>query len=328
MIVAPSPQAIARAAELLADGALVAFPTETVYGLGADARSDAALERLYRVKGRPGEHPVIVHIASAAALPDWSCDVPDYAMVLAHAFWPGPLTLVLPHAAGVSARVTGGQDSIGLRVPAHPVAQALLESFARHGGDGIAAPSANRFGRISATRAQHVEDEFGADVALILDGGPCDHGIESTIVDCTGAKATLLRPGAITGATLAATLGAIAEVAGRGSPRVSGSLAAHYAPSTPSRLLPAAELAATLAAFAPSDSTTIGVLARTVTRPDSFRGIWRAMPSDSIAYSYDLYAALRELDAANTAAILIEAPPAEDSWAAVADRLQRATHRA
>jgi L-threonylcarbamoyladenylate synthase len=229
---------------------------------------------------------------------------------------------------GFAARVTGGQDSIGLRVPAHPVAQALLQSFAHHGGDGIAAPSANRFGRISATRASHVNDEFGADVALILDGGACDHGIESTIVDCTGATAALLRPGAISAATITATVGVISG-AGRGSPRVSGSLAAHYAPRTPARLLAAQELGAALDAHArTTQPATIGVLARSVTKPDGFTGIWRAMPSASIAYAKDLYAALRELDAANASAILIEAPPAGDAWAAIADRLQRATRRA
>ncbi|HEX7272538.1 MAG TPA: L-threonylcarbamoyladenylate synthase, partial [Casimicrobiaceae bacterium] len=197
MIVAPTAENIERAASLLRAGQLVSFPTETVYGLGADARNEGALRRLFAAKGRPAEHPLIVHIAGASALSRWARSVPAGARALADAFWPGPLTLILPRAADVSDAVTGGQDSIGLRVPAHPVAQALLRSFVGLGGEGVAAPSANRFGRVSATTAEHVADDFGNEVALILDGGPCRHGIESTIVSFTGEEPALLRPGAL-----------------------------------------------------------------------------------------------------------------------------------
>ena len=234
---AATSEAIAAAAQALRDGALVAFPTETVYGLGADARNPAALRRLYATKGRPDEHPVIVHIAAADALSRWTRNAPAFAIVLANAFWPGPLTLILPRADGVSDLLTGGQDSIGLRVPAHPVAQALLARFVEIGGDGIAAPSANRFGRISATTAAHVADDFGSAVEVILDGGPCEHGIESTIVDCTRDQPSVLRPGAISVDQLAHVLGRAPDASSADAPRASGTLAAHYAPQTSSRLL-------------------------------------------------------------------------------------------
>ena len=200
---------IERAAQLLHTGSLIAFPTETVYGLGADARNADAVRRLFAVKGRPAEHPVIVHLARADLLSHWARQTGSRAEALAEAFWPGPLTLILPRAKTVEDVVTGGQDSVGLRVPAHPVAQALLARLLKLGGDGIAAPSANRFGRISATNARHVADEFGSEVALVLDGGSSRHGIESTIVDLTTGEPVLLRPGAITAEALGRVLGSM-----------------------------------------------------------------------------------------------------------------------
>ncbi len=324
MIVAATPESIDRGARLLREGALVAFPTETVYGLGADARNPDALRHLYAVKGRPGEHPVIVHIARAAAVPRWTSRIPPYAHALAQAFWPGPLTLILPCAHSVPRLVTGGQDSIGLRVPAHPVAQALLARFAERGGDGIAAPSANRFGRISATLATHVADEFGADVALILDGGACEHGIESTIVDCTGDAAALLRPGAVGVEQLTQVLGGAPRGASQGSPRASGSLELHYAPHTPSRLLARDDLIWQLARL---PAARVAVLAHSVLRPAAFPGMWCAGPSGSVDYAHTLYANLRLLDASRSDEIWIEAPPQRDEWTAINDRLRRATYR-
>ena len=196
MIVPATAETIGRAARLLRDGQLVSFPTETVYGLGADARNAAAVQRIFAAKRRPTDHPVIVHIADASVLPRWARSIPPGARALADAFWPGPLTLILPRAHDVGDVVTGGQDSVGVRVPGHLVALALLAQFAAIGGEGIAAPSANRFGHISATTAQHVADDFGEEIALILDSGPCRHGIESTIVAFTDNQARLLRPGA------------------------------------------------------------------------------------------------------------------------------------
>ncbi len=198
MIVPATPENIALAARYLREGRLIAFPTETVYGLGADARDVEAVQRIFAAKGRPSQHPLIVHIEGMSVLPRWAREIPSSAHALGAAFWPGPLTLILPRADGVSDIVTGGQDSVGVRVPGHPVARTLLAEFAERGGDGIAAPSANRFGRISATRAEHVVEEFGDEIALILDDGPARHGIESTIVDLTTDEPAILRPGAIT----------------------------------------------------------------------------------------------------------------------------------
>jgi L-threonylcarbamoyladenylate synthase len=324
VIAAATPEAIARAAQLLREGALVAFPTETVYGLGADARNPDALRLLYAVKGRPGQHPVIVHIARASSAEQWASRIPPFAHALAQAFWPGPLTLILPCGRSVPRQLSGGQDSIGLRVPAHPVAQALLTRFAQLGGDGIAAPSANRFGRISATLATHVADEFGADVALVLDGGACEHGIESTIVDCTGEAPALLRPGAIAVEQFTRVLGHAPKSASPDAPRASGSLELHYAPRTPSRLLARDDLIWQLARL---PAARVAVLAHSVPRPHTFPGMWCAGPLRSGDYAHTLYANLRLLDASRSDEIWIEAPPQHDEWAAINDRLRRATHR-
>ena len=241
---APSPAAIARAADRLRAGMLVAFPTETVYGLGADAGNPEAVRRIFAAKGRPADHPVIVHLHDAAQMADWARAVPEAAQKLAAAFWPGPLTLILPRASHVADVVTGGQDSVGLRVPSHPVARALLAAF----GGGIAAPSANRFGRISPTTAQHVADDLGDAVAMILDGGACAVGIESTIVAFTGDQPVLLRPGGIGVAALSRALGRPLARRRCGAPRASGTLASHYAPRTPATLVAADMLRAEIVA--------------------------------------------------------------------------------
>jgi len=317
---APTPVAIARAAERLRAGELVAFPTETVYGLGADAGDPAAVRRIFTAKGRPADHPVIVHLYDTARIGEWARAVPEPARALAAAFWPGPLTLILPRAARVPDIVTGGQDSVGLRVPSHPVARALLEAF----GGGIAAPSANRFGRISPTTARHVADDLGAAVAMILDGGACAVGIESTIVSCVGDEPALLRPGAITVPELARVLGKPPGAPDAAAPRASGTLAAHYAPRTPATLVAPEVLHAEIVQLADRDEA-VAVLARTVARPLDFAGVWIHAPAGAGAYAHDLYANLRALDAANADAILIEAAPKGDAWAAVRDRLSRAT---
>ena len=314
MISSPTPDALARAARLLREGELVAFPTETVYGLGADARNERAVRAIFAAKGRPADHPVIVHVKDADDAAAWAGSMPRGARVLADAFWPGPLTIIVPRAPDVPGVVTGGQDSVGLRVPSHPVAQALLHAFAAAGGRGIAAPSANRFGRISPTTAQHVRDDLGDDVAMIVDGGACDVGIESTIVAFTGDHAVLLRPGGIAEAEIARVLGAPLRAASAHAPRASGTLASHYAPRTRSRLVSADALAA---------QDHAAVLARTVA-PRHAR--WIAAPRDAAAYAHDLYANLRALDAMGASEILIEDVPTGEAWDAVRDRLVRATH--
>jgi L-threonylcarbamoyladenylate synthase len=326
MIVPPTDPNIARAARALAAGELVAFPTETVYGLGANARDAVAVGRLFAAKGRPAEHPVIVHLADAAALPRWARTVPVGAQALARAFWPGPLTLILPRADGVLDALTGGQSSVGLRVPAQPVAHALLVQVAALGCDGIAAPSANRFGRISATTAGHVAEEFGDAIALILDGGPSSHGIESTIVDFSSGEPVVLRPGSITSEELGRVLGASPH-SGRGSAtRAPGMLATHYAPRTPAKLMARTELLAALAGLGGSNSH-ISVLAHSVGQPPEFEGAWFDAPGESARYAQQLYANLRALDAREADEIWIEAPPDGPDWVAIGDRLRRATHR-
>jgi L-threonylcarbamoyladenylate synthase len=326
MIVPANPESIERAAALVRDGQLVSFPTETVYGLGADARNPEALRRLYVAKGRPAEHPVIVHLADASALPRWARSIPSGARALAEAFWPGPLTLILPRASGVLDAVTGGQDSVGLRVPAHPVARALLASLAALGGDGVAAPSANRFGRVSATTAQHVADDFEDEIALILDGGPCTHGIESTIVAFLDDEASLLRPGAVSAMEIARVLGRAPKPVGAASPRAPGALDTHYAPRTPARLLAREELLGALGRIG-GKSGHLAVLAHSVEQPPLFEGTWFDAPAHDAAYAQQLYASLRALDAQAADEIWIEAPPDGPEWSAVHDRLRRATHR-
>jgi L-threonylcarbamoyladenylate synthase len=320
-IEAPTPAAIARAVRRLRAGELVAFPTETVYGLGADASNPAAVARIFAAKGRPADHPVIVHLPDASHVVRWARAMPVDAQRLAAAFWPGPLTLILPRASHVSDVVTGGQDSIGLRVPSHPVARELLAAF----GGGIAAPSANRYGRISPTTARHVADDLGETVAMILDGGACAVGIESTIVEITGANPVLLRPGVIGIGELTRALGRPPCTPDAAASRASGTLPSHYAPRTPAALLAPDALRAAIAQVV-ARGEVVAILARTVARPTDFANMWIQAPAAAAAYAHDLYANLRALDAANADAMLIEAVPDDDPWLAVRDRLTRATH--
>jgi L-threonylcarbamoyladenylate synthase len=319
-VLSASPASIARAASYLRAGELVAFPTETVYGLGAAAGNADAVARIFAAKGRPADHPLIVHLPDATHVPDWARSFPEGARALARTFWPGPLTMILPRTARAADFVTGGQDSVGLRVPAHPVARELLMTF----GEGVAAPSANRFGRISPTTARHVADDLGDAVSLILDGGPCAVGIESTIVAFVGDAPVLLRPGGIAVADLERALGrSLAARDGR-APRAPGTLLAHYAPRTPAVLVEPAALRAELAQLGERDED-VAVLARTVERPADFEDAWIRAPADAAAYAHDLYANLRALDAANADVILVESAPPDDAWLAVRDRLARAT---
>jgi L-threonylcarbamoyladenylate synthase len=312
---------VRRAAQILGRGGLVAFPTETVYGLGANAQNPAAVRRIFELKERPPDHPVIVHLDNPKYLHRWAREVPEAAQKLAARFWPGPLTMVLPRSENVHDVVTGGQDTVAIRVPSHPMAQQLLTAF----GGGIAAPSANRFGHVSATTAQHVADEFGPELPMILDGGPCQIGIESTIVDFTRGAAVLLRPGAIGARELAEVLGYMPLAGGGKSPRVSGSLASHYAPKTEARLVKPFELAGAIRT-ATLSGRNVGVLSRIAVKPVDFTGIWRQAGPEWALYARSLYAELRLLDASGVDLILVEEPPAAVDWQAINDRLHRATH--
>jgi len=322
----PSAQAIAQAAARLAAGELVGFPTETVYGLGGDAENPAAIARIYAAKGRPADHPVIVHLSPEGDPQYWSGALPDDAQRLIAAFWPGPLTLILKRAAHIPDAVSGGQDSVGLRCPSHPVAQALLRCF-KGGQGGVAAPSANRFGRVSPTTAQHVREEFGAGL-MVLDGGACDVGIESTIVDLSRGFPALLRPGHVTPWQLAEVLGRaplLPDGSDATAPRASGTLKAHYAPSTPLALLDQDELIAALASLPAQER--VAVVARAALAPllGTRPGLrFVAAPDNAQHYARDLYSLLRTLDNAAVQRILIERLPLEPEWAAVNDRLGRA----
>jgi L-threonylcarbamoyladenylate synthase len=315
-----------RAVALLRAGELVALPTETVYGLGADAANPAAVGKIFAAKGRPADHPLIVHISGHDAVDHWAEQVPAVAWELMETFWPGPLTLILKKQAWVPDAVTGGQDTVGLRVPGHPVALELLRRFASVSGEhaGIAAPSANRFGRISPTTAAHVQEELGERVSLILDGGPCTVGIESTIVDCSRGEPVVLRPGHIAPAHLEAVLGRLPSIeTASGAPRVSGSLAAHYAPQTPMRLVAGERLLDFINAQR-HKGDRCGVIAHSQPPQAGMPHAWRMLPADPVGYAHGLYAALREMDHAGVDLIAVEALPEAPAWAAVADRLRRA----
>ncbi len=322
-----SDQDIAEAVRRLKAGGLVALPTETVYGLGADAMNPVAVRRVFEAKGRPADHPLIVHLSDADQLTSWARDIPREAIALARAFWPGPLTLILKKEEDVPDEVTGGQDTVGLRVPAHPVAQKLLRAF----GGGIAAPSANRFGRISPTTAQHVRDEFGAQAGqgghevFVLEGGASAVGIESTILELSGSTPRILRPGAVTAEQIAAVIGRRPEE-GSGdaeAPRVSGSLAAHYAPRTAMRKVAAERLRDFVNAFRHS-GRRCAVIAHSQPPLAEYPHHWIMLPAEPAGYARGLYAALREADAAGAAIIVIEAIPTGADWVAVNDRLGRA----
>jgi L-threonylcarbamoyladenylate synthase len=321
---------IQQAAAILESGGLVAFPTETVYGLGADAENPAAVARIYAAKGRPANHPVIVHLAPDADIEYWASELPPQARELIAAFWPGPLTLILKRAPRVPDAVSGGQDTIGLRCPSHPVAQALLRAF-KQGKGGIAAPSANKFGHVSPTTAQHVRDEFGAGpgnlVERILDGGQSEVGIESTILDLSRMAAygpVLLRPGHISAAHIAAVIGTLPRAADDAAPRASGTLQAHYAPRTPVALVTCERLPLVLQQLARARRTVALIYCAARAFPPVAAQC--ALPAAPQGYAHDLYAALRSMDAVKADLILIEAPPNVDAWQGVNDRLRRAAY--
>jgi L-threonylcarbamoyladenylate synthase len=305
--------------QALRDGDLVAFPTETVYGLGANAQNPAAVARIFEVKGRPATHPVIVHLDSPRFLHRWVRDVPESANRMAERFWPGPLTIVMPRAPNVHDVITGGQDTVAIRVPAHPMAQQLLKAF----GGGLAAPSANRYGRLSPTRAEHVRDELGEAVRIILDGGECQIGLESTIVACEGVNVRLLRPGAVTASQLRSVVGELIVGADLDSPRVPGSTPAHYAPTTPMVIVPSGEIDAQAAALS-SGGRRIAVLAQRLPLKAHKYVTWINAGKRPEQYAQDLYANLRTLDKAGCQQILVQEVPHDERWDAVSDRLLRA----
>lgn len=317
------PQAIEDAARRIQAGGLVGFPTETVYGLGADASSDTAVAGIFAAKGRPANHPLIVHVADASQVNDYASSVPPFAARLMQAFWPGPLTVILPRRDGVAAAAAGGQNSIGLRCPAHPVALAFLKAC----NTGVAGPSANRFGRVSPTTAAHVAGEFGDDL-LVLDGGPCAVGIESSIVDCTRGQPVLLRPGVLTRAQLEAAcrqpvLDKDAVQAIGSAPRASGTLEAHYAPNAKVRLMDANSMQTALDLLG-ADAAHIAVYARTILRIQSPNVLYRRMPDDALATAQQLFAVLRSFDAQGVRLIWVETLPVDTEWDGVRDRLGRA----
>jgi L-threonylcarbamoyladenylate synthase len=316
-------QALPAAAARLAAGELLAFPTETVYGLGARADDDAAVRRIFTAKGRPAAHPLIVHAADTEQAQRFALHWPPMAQQLARAFWPGPLTIIVERQPAMAAAAAGGQGTIGLRVPAHAVAQALLGAVLRLGVAGLAAPSANRFGAVSATAAAHVVQEFGPEL-WVLDGGECPGGIESTIVDCSGPQPALLRPGLLPRTQIEAALGTALLDRDALSPRASGSLRSHYAPRAKVRLMPARALRDALQVLgSPEPGLRLAVYSRTGI--GSVRGIdHRLMPDNAVAVAHEIFAVLREFDARGAMLIWIEQPPPSAEWEAVLDRLQRA----
>jgi L-threonylcarbamoyladenylate synthase len=328
-----SPAGISQAVQRLAAGDIVGVPTETVYGLAADANDERAVAKIFAAKGRPSDHPLIVHVPDAAAVTRFAAQVPPFAQQLLDAFWPGPLTLILPRRPERAAAAAGGQASIGLRCPSHPVAHALLVACAHASPpiEGLAAPSANRFGRVSPTTADHVRSEFGDDL-LVLDGGPCEVGIESAIVDCTRGVPVLLRPGVLTREQIAAACGGRVwlpddlATAAQPAPRASGTLESHYAPRAIVRLMDAASLRAALGMLG-ADAPRIGVYARAALQSDSSEVLVRRMGQDATEAARELFAVLRELDERGVELIWVETPPPAPDWDGVRDRLQRAAVR-
>lgn len=317
---------ILAAARALEQGALVAFPTETVYGLGADAENPAAVAAIYAAKGRPQDHPVIVHLAPDAPLDYWASDIPVEAQALAEAFWPGPLTMILKRAPNIPDAVSGGQDTIGLRCPSHPVAIALLRAF-KGGRGGVAAPSANKFGAVSPTLAQHVRDEFDEDgtVAMVLDGGASTVGIESTIVDLSRLAThgpVLLRPGHISLDAIAAVIDQVPSAPDAAAPRASGTLESHYAPHTPVAMQDSATLRQTLLELAAAGRKV--ALIHYSEMPNTHAAL--RLPATPDGFAHALYAALRAMDVHGADVILVEAPPQGGAWLGVNDRLRRAAH--
>jgi L-threonylcarbamoyladenylate synthase len=313
-----NPDRIDRAVEILRRGGVIALPTETVYGLAANAEDELAVRRVFAIKGRPATHPLIVHLPRAESLPDWAQAIPSEAWTLASAFWPGPLTLVLRRTARATDAVTGGQDTVALRVPQHPMALAVLSAL----GGGLAAPSANRFGRVSPTTADHVREDLGDDVDLLLDGGPCTVGVESTIVDLSSGEPAILRPGGLAAEEVERVLGRPVPVRASSSVRVSGSLASHYAPRAGVTLVEAPEAGPRAQALL-GQGVRVGVLGpATLALPP---GVPRFdMPEDPAGAAHDLYLRLREADLAGLDLLLACLPPAQGLGLAVRDRLARA----
>ncbi|HSW70244.1 MAG TPA: L-threonylcarbamoyladenylate synthase [Gammaproteobacteria bacterium] len=307
---------ITKAVLLLRAGGLVALPTETVYGLGADASNPEAVRKIFLAKQRPSDHPIIVHIAHVSQMTDWARDIPEQALLLARAFWPGPLTLILKKAPEVSSILTGNQETIGLRIPNHPVALAVLKEF----GGGIAAPSANRFGRISPTTAAAVREELGGAVDLVLEGGQCEVGVESTIVDLSGECPAVLRPGMITADQIEAVLEQPLLRKKKNAPRVPGALESHYAPVTPVHLIPAVQLKVFLQSR--TEVETFAIIALSEFNAEGMNVI--KMPRNPQWYAHDLYYVMRELDKKGLKEIIVESVPDGVEWDAVRDRLLRA----
>jgi L-threonylcarbamoyladenylate synthase len=351
-------QSVQRAVQLLMQGELVAFPTETVYGLGADATQAAAVRKIFEAKGRPADHPLIVHIADGDDPLRWAADWSELAQHLADTFWPGPLTLIVPRREGVSDLLTGGQNTVGLRCPGHAGAQALLQALRQAGGGAVAAPSANRFGRISPTLASHVMEELGGRIPLILDGGDANVGIESTIIDVSRGYPVLLRPGDLSAKAIETVLGQRVARPDAQAPRVSGSLDSHYAPQRTLRQVPAAAMADVLHSLSLTGALPVAVLgwSEAVVQAAAANGLqpvprtalgqplplgsgagdgdvlggigaglYMPLSSDVHALAHDLYAALRWADHQPVRAILVEQPPASPDWEGVADRLRRAS---
>jgi L-threonylcarbamoyladenylate synthase len=313
-------RAIEFAVGLLKQGRLVAFPTETVYGLGADASNPEAVKRIFAAKGRPADHPLIVHISDSTQMRDWAQDIPEAALRLANHFWPGPLALIFKKKPEVPLAVTGGQQTVALRIPNHPVALSLLQAF----GGGVAAPSANRFCRISPTQAVHVSEELGDAVDCILDGGSCQVGVESTVVDFSGQKPALLRPGQISRQEIERFLQMELAVNVKSGIRAPGMMAVHYAPATAAMLIKAEDLQVGIRDLAMT-SKRVGLLAykQNINSPQILQVI--AMPEQADDYAQWLYSALRELDSLNLDIILVQQPPDTEAWSAINDRLAKAT---
>jgi L-threonylcarbamoyladenylate synthase len=325
------PAVIAEAAAALAAGEMVAFPTETVYGLGARADDDRAVAHIYRAKGRPADHPLIVHVADAAAARVFCDDWPELAQRLTSAFWPGPLTVIVPRRPGVATACAGGQPTIALRCPDHPVALALLRAAAALGVAGVAAPSANRFGRLSPTQAGHVLAELGDEPGLrVLDGGACEVGIESTIVDCSRGRPVLLRPGRFTRQAIEAVLGESVGDRDAAAPRAPGTLESHYAPRARVRLMSEDELRLALemlgraSAAAPSGAPPLVAVYSHHSFSDHAAAIFQAMPVDAAAAAHELFSVLRHFDGQGVGLIWVETPPSDQAWDGVRDRLARA----
>jgi L-threonylcarbamoyladenylate synthase len=325
-----SPQAIDAAAQALKHGDLLGLPTETVYGLAADAGNDAAVAKIFAAKGRPADHPLIVHVASAQAVQRFASQVPVFAQKLIDAFWPGPLTLILPRRPEVAAVAAGGQNSVGLRCPSHPVAHAVLQAANGLGVYGVAAPSANLFGRVSPTTAAHVAGEFGSDL-LILDGGACEVGIESTIVDCTRAAPVLLRPGVLTPQQLSEACGVSVitpHAPDADAPRASGTLASHYAPTAQVQLMTGDELQQAIHAATQSKvADTIAIWSRQPVQVPAGQDphfVRQSMPANAADCAHQLFAQLRAFDAQGVAQIWVETPDLSPEWEGVRDRLKRA----